>query len=497
MSFQKTCAFLTLCVLIVAATELHAAPPQPISYQGRLTYATGGPFPDGNYGIAFAIYADSSGGLALWTEEQAVATTDGLFTALLGSIKPFPADLFEDYPRYLEISIMGGAELSPRQLISLAPYAIKAKNSDMLDGLHSTAFLQGVPNPLMLSGNNPGSFIIMGTNNSDANSSAGVRGETSAPSGHTFGLRGVQRTGASAMPTEGAGVFGESDTRHGVVGFTLAQEKWFGVWGYALANSGPACGVSGETASPDGIAVHGLNRNTSAMGELGSKFTTTLGGTFTYNAGVVATSPEIGGHCATSSAGYAGFFAESETWNGLAGVTNSGYGVWGQALTEAGAGVRALGSGISSSSQGTAIEIIGGGLAVPDAGLNTPTPVFIHQATSLNIAGAVTYIDHPLTNGKPGAILIVTQNWSAGGTFNPHMIAAYYSPVVDQWGIFNEDLANMPVGAAFNVLVFNNEGVKAAEGNALTRDGRGGAVRERNVPISSAVPNVVTEQRSE
>ena len=83
---------------------------------------------------------------------------------------------------------------------------------------------------------------------------------------------------------------------------------------------------------------------------------------------------------------------------------------------------------------------------------------FLQVATAANIAasgvGQATVIDHPLTNGNPNAKIIVTPNWNpgnVGGTYDNHPIGVWYSG--GTWRIFNQDLAAMPVGAAFNVII--------------------------------------------
>ncbi len=85
------------------------------------------------------------------------------------------------------------------------------------------------------------------------------------------------------------------------------------------------------------------------------------------------------------------------------------------------------------------------------------TDVFIHTALSGNIVGTVTYIDHPLTNNRPGAMLLVTQNWNpggTGGTYNNRHIGVAYDSTKGKWNIFNEDGASsMPEHASFNVAV--------------------------------------------
>jgi hypothetical protein len=79
---------------------------------------------------------------------------------------------------------------------------------------------------------------------------------------------------------------------------------------------------------------------------------------------------------------------------------------------------------------------------------------FVHTATSSNITSNWTVIDNPLTNDKPDAIVMVTQNWNPGGVagiYNDHSIGVWYDG--SKWAIFNQDLAAMPEGVAFNVLI--------------------------------------------
>ena len=82
--------------------------------------------------------------------------------------------------------------------------------------------------------------------------------------------------------------------------------------------------------------------------------------------------------------------------------------------------------------------------------------VFVHQATTANIVGGVTYVDDPSVNGKPDAALSITQNWNPGGRggiYNDHPVGVSYDPASKSWMILNKDNAQMPEGAAFNVAV--------------------------------------------
>jgi hypothetical protein len=87
----------------------------------------------------------------------------------------------------------------------------------------------------------------------------------------------------------------------------------------------------------------------------------------------------------------------------------------------------------------------------PDAG------VFLHRASSTNTDGTSTYVDHPLTNDNPDAIVFVTQNLNpaggAGGTYNDRAIAVWYNDGEAKWAIFNQGFVDMPYLASFNVLV--------------------------------------------
>ncbi len=81
---------------------------------------------------------------------------------------------------------------------------------------------------------------------------------------------------------------------------------------------------------------------------------------------------------------------------------------------------------------------------------------FVHRATPGNTVGDSTYLDDLLTNGRPDAVLSVTQNWNPGGgsgVYNDHPVGLLYDEDVGKWAIYNRDGAPIPNGAAFNVAV--------------------------------------------
>ncbi len=79
---------------------------------------------------------------------------------------------------------------------------------------------------------------------------------------------------------------------------------------------------------------------------------------------------------------------------------------------------------------------------------------FVHIATAANTAWDVTTIDHPLANGHPNALIIVTPNYNPGGiggTYHNHLIGVKYAG--GKWLIYNQDGLQIPAGAAFNVII--------------------------------------------
>ena len=125
---------LTLIVALVfaLATELTAAVPQLINYQGRLT-DNGAPV-NGAHSLRFIIYSDEAGTIALWQETQpAVAVTDGLFQVLLGSVAPIPRTVFSGDTRWLGVSLDGGPQMTPLKPIVSVGYAYRAGQADLAD----------------------------------------------------------------------------------------------------------------------------------------------------------------------------------------------------------------------------------------------------------------------------------------------------------------------------------------------------------------------------
>ncbi len=126
---KRTFYGLTLAaVLMLHAAVIFAQVPRVINYQGLLTDASGNPA-NGAFTIVFSIYGAETGETALYSETQSITVSKGVFNALIGSVNPFPENLFApDAERFLEISV-DGTVLTPRRSFSSVPYSFTANKS--------------------------------------------------------------------------------------------------------------------------------------------------------------------------------------------------------------------------------------------------------------------------------------------------------------------------------------------------------------------------------
>lgn len=79
----------------------------------------------------------------------------------------------------------------------------------------------------------------------------------------------------------------------------------------------------------------------------------------------------------------------------------------------------------------------------------------VHRSAPDNILGNSTYVDHPASNGNPEAVLLVTQDRNPNGApSGDHPIGVWYDENRGgRWAIFNQDLAPMPEGAVFGLVI--------------------------------------------
>jgi len=185
--------------------------PQVISYQGKVTDASGNPVTDGNYVMRFLIYDAETVGTELWNSgARVIAVQGGVFSVVLGSSPQPVIGLAFDEDYWLEVRIAGDIQ-SPRVRMGSVGYAYMA--SGLVPGTSVVGAVDG-------------STAFRATNTSASGN--GIEGSVSASTGATYG----------------------------VVGYNLS-ESGVGVFGYAMATIGEAKGVSGSSASTAGVGVYG------------------------------------------------------------------------------------------------------------------------------------------------------------------------------------------------------------------------------------------------
>src|SRR3990167_7185461 len=91
---MKQIISLFFTVAILSSNIFSQAIPKQINYQGVLKDAAGNVL-NGDFAMTFRIYNDASEGTALWTENQTVSVTNGLFNVQLGSVTPISTVPFD------------------------------------------------------------------------------------------------------------------------------------------------------------------------------------------------------------------------------------------------------------------------------------------------------------------------------------------------------------------------------------------------------------------
>ncbi len=120
MKHWKSILLLPLLSITFIAS-VSAQVPRTISYQGVLAGKSGVPVADGQHILLLALYTTRTGSTVLYSKQDTVMTTNGLFNTLLDSI---PASLTFNAPLWLGISVDGSTELTPRSPLTSAPYAL-------------------------------------------------------------------------------------------------------------------------------------------------------------------------------------------------------------------------------------------------------------------------------------------------------------------------------------------------------------------------------------
>ncbi len=103
--------------------------PRLLNYQGKIVNSSGVGVND-TLSITFRLYTSGEGGSPIWEETiPDIIVRNGLFSATLGNITPFPDSVDFSTQYWLEVEIEGEV-MSPRERLSSAPYAIRAGSAE-------------------------------------------------------------------------------------------------------------------------------------------------------------------------------------------------------------------------------------------------------------------------------------------------------------------------------------------------------------------------------
>lgn len=482
---------MAVSAFVLVAAVAQGDVPQLINYQGQLTDASGTPI-TGTVSLKFEIFDALTGGNKLpigspWEEiHSSVPVTNGVFSVVIGGATPtpvpIPLTIFDGGTnRFLQITVNGTTVLSPRRQFTSVPYAFTTRSSGggwtddgtvvrLTTSTDNVGIGTTTPNPsgetswapvvtIGSSGSNKAAIVELQGNNTLNSGGVGAlvfRNTASSSADKRLGQiqvdpDGVSNSGNMQFETTNAGTLFERMriTKDGNVGIgtTSPNPSAESTWGPVVT-----VGPSGSNKA----AIVELQGNTTGAGGVGAVvFRNTASTSTDKRLGQIQMNPD-----GASNSGYLRF---ETTNNGVLTermrITKEGY--VGIATTNPGGKLHIDGDNVTglvlanTSAAGTALDIRNGKIKVTGAGLGTTTPVFIHRATAANITSNYTVIDHPSCNGNPNAILIITSNWNPGGVLpnvnNNHATGVWYTGT--RWAVFNQDLAAMPVNAAFNVLV--------------------------------------------
>jgi len=127
-----------VAIILFYATTAFSAVPQIINYQGSLSDSGGAPI-NATLNMTFTLYDVASGpGTTLWLEVQSVDVVNGVFQVQLGADagNPLNATILDD-PIFLGVAVDTDAEMTPRQRVTSAAFAIRSQTveNDTLNSL--------------------------------------------------------------------------------------------------------------------------------------------------------------------------------------------------------------------------------------------------------------------------------------------------------------------------------------------------------------------------
>jgi len=384
MAKRSLLAMAVVFLLILMTISGWASVPTMMNYQGKLTDTEGKPL-NGSYNMTFYLFTSASGGSAIWSENHTdVDVTDGIYNVILGSINPLATGLFNENDLvYLEVEIEGES-LDPRQQLTSAPYALKARVSDaVVSGAITTVMIadgavdsQKVADSAITSGK-VASNAITSAKIADGTVTAVDIADGSGSGLDADMLDGLQaidfvrpsadygRSGVASNLYEGTSTLSNryinddsADTMQANTTLNLFSAIQNGTGRAIYAESAGTKGIEGKATGSNGAGVSGYCYATGGIGVFGQG---TLRGIHGYSSdyegyGVVGEAPGASGEGVRgiASGNYGRAVVGEATYTGFTTThgghftanSSNGRGVYGESTGVTGTGVYGLASGI-------------------------------------------------------------------------------------------------------------------------------------------------------
>ena len=124
-----------LGILLSLVGNVYAVPTQ-VTQQGRILDTNGTPV-EGAHIVFFRLYDAETNGNLLWDDVLTVQFSSGYYASILGAdinANPLDSSTLSSYPLFLELQLDSNAPMSPRQLITSAPYSQISGVAESVDG---------------------------------------------------------------------------------------------------------------------------------------------------------------------------------------------------------------------------------------------------------------------------------------------------------------------------------------------------------------------------
>jgi len=513
-------------VLALGARASHAQ--QVISYQGVVTQNST-PL-SGTHNVTISIYPSATGGTAIYTENQSVAFTSGLFNVLIGSVTPLPM-LMWNSQYFLDVAI-DGTEITTRSQLGSAPTAWSSRFADSARVAGSGASAGGVTTLNTLSG----AVTLSGGGGTTINQSGQTITISSSGGGGT-GIQGIQNTDGTINitspngPTATIGLADNAVTTAKLANNSVTTAKIVtGAVTNAVVGSGSATNGQILTANGSGGAAWvtpaaftlPYSQSLSSGSNLFSLTNTGAGSALAGTASSGSGTPAVVGNT-TNATGIGVLGVTSDGGSGVnpnaavCGTTLGGFGIAGSAST--GIGVEAY-----ASSTGTAIHaILGSGATTAQAGLFENTAVtttgnllearcmgtgeagYFHIDNAASTANALQVS----TLGTGGALYATCAGTGAPAAIVGEATAAGANNSTGVWGKCDETgAAGIGVygsNAGGGVGVYGNstsgvgvEAITGGAGNALVAQtgGTGYAIKALSTSTTNTTPTILAQSSS-